>query len=168
MINKRKGFTLIELLVVIAIIGLLSSVILASLSSARMKARDAKRLSDMRQVMIALELYYSDNGKYPISDYDGCGGWDVGNQSYPFLNGKLGTNMLKPPVDPIATGNCSGYRYYRYGAGSYGCPASKGAYYVLGVTNMETSNGTYKDSPGWSCLFWKKLAGRNGVGYREF
>ena len=62
---SQRGFTLIELLVVIAIIGLLSSVVLASLNTARAKARDARRLSDMRQFSIALQLYFDDNLHYP-------------------------------------------------------------------------------------------------------
>ncbi|MCE9541445.1 prepilin-type N-terminal cleavage/methylation domain-containing protein [Candidatus Kaiserbacteria bacterium] len=57
--SAEKGFTLIELLVVIAIIGLLSSVILGSLNSARKKGRDARRLADVKQLQVALELYYS-------------------------------------------------------------------------------------------------------------
>lgn len=64
---KNKGFTLIELLVVIAIIGILSSVVLASLNSARTKARDAKRISDIKQIQLALEMYYDDNSSYPAS-----------------------------------------------------------------------------------------------------
>lgn len=68
----KRGFTLIELLVVIAIIGLLSSVILASLNTARGKARDATRLSDMQEIKLALELYYDANGNaYPSTG----GGW---------------------------------------------------------------------------------------------
>ncbi|MFH1713569.1 MAG: type II secretion system protein, partial [Patescibacteria group bacterium] len=51
---KQKGFTLIELLVVIAIIGMLSSIVLVSLNPARQKSRDAKRLSDMKQIVLAL------------------------------------------------------------------------------------------------------------------
>ncbi len=65
MVRHNKGFTLIELLVVIAIIGILSSVVLASLNSARQKSRDAKRVSDLKQLQLALELYYDSNGGYP-------------------------------------------------------------------------------------------------------
>src|SRR6185295_16376583 len=60
-----RGFTLIELLVVIAIIGILSSVVLASLNSARVKGRDARRISDIKQLQLALELYYDTNQSYP-------------------------------------------------------------------------------------------------------
>ncbi len=62
----NRGFTLIELLVVIAIIGILSSVVLASLNSARSKGRDARRVSDLKQLQLALELYYDANSQeYP-------------------------------------------------------------------------------------------------------
>ena len=60
-----RGFTLIELLVVIAIIGILASVVLASLNSARVKGRDARRISDVKQVQLALDLYYDTNQSYP-------------------------------------------------------------------------------------------------------
>ncbi|HUO49972.1 MAG TPA: type II secretion system protein [Candidatus Paceibacterota bacterium] len=63
--GRSSGFTLIELLVVVSIIGLLASIILASLDSARVKARDAYRLEQMRTVATALELYYSDHLQYP-------------------------------------------------------------------------------------------------------
>ncbi len=65
-IRKNKaGFTLIELLVVIAIIGLLASVVLVSVNSARQKSRDAKRLADINQIAKALELFYNDAAAYP-------------------------------------------------------------------------------------------------------
>ena len=63
--DTKKGFTLIELLVVIAIIGILSSVVLASLSTARQKSRDAKRISDLGQIQLALELFFDANQSYP-------------------------------------------------------------------------------------------------------
>jgi prepilin-type N-terminal cleavage/methylation domain-containing protein len=63
---NQNGFTLIELLVVITIIGLLSSLAVVSLNSARIKARDALRKADMAQMRTAVNLYYSDYNKYPI------------------------------------------------------------------------------------------------------
>lgn len=61
----RNGFTLIELLVVIAIVGILASVILASLNQSRVRARDAKRISELQEINKALDMYYSDHGRYP-------------------------------------------------------------------------------------------------------
>lgn len=63
--NFHKGFTLIELLVVIAIIGLLSTLAVVSLNSARAKARDAKVMSNLNNLVKALDLYYDDTGAYP-------------------------------------------------------------------------------------------------------
>ncbi len=65
--TARRGFTLIELLVVIAIIGILSSVVLASLNAARGRANDVRRAQDLRQIQRAIELYADENGHYPNS-----------------------------------------------------------------------------------------------------
>ena len=61
-----KGFTLIELLVVIAIIGVLSTVVLASLNSARTKAKNAAATSAFAQIEIAAQMDYNDNGNYAL------------------------------------------------------------------------------------------------------
>jgi prepilin-type N-terminal cleavage/methylation domain-containing protein len=65
--NNRKGFTLIEMLVVVAIVGLLSSVVVVGLGGARSKARDAKRIADIQQIMTNVEVGYT-NGIYPDVD----------------------------------------------------------------------------------------------------
>lgn len=71
--KKKKGFTLVELLVVIAIIGILAAVGVTALSGARVKARDAKRIADLKQIQSALELYYTEQGSYPVGMADGSG-----------------------------------------------------------------------------------------------
>lgn len=117
-VRARQGFTLIELLVVISLIGLLASIIFASLTQARAKGRDTKRLADLRDVQTVLELYASDNGgTYPSTggnwwgvcsvwgshDVTGSNGW-VPNVSPAYLPAL--------PVDPkpIGTNYCYLYR----------------------------------------------------------
>ena len=112
--KKSQGFTLIELLVVIAIIGILSSVILSSLNSARKKSRDAQRLSAMVQMQTALEFYYDKFGRYPDSDFAGCGGWDSsGNGTFitPLVINKF---LPIDILDPTINNSCGNYAYYRY------------------------------------------------------
>lgn len=62
---SKKGFTLIELLIVVAIIGLLATLAILSLTSAQAKARDTKRVADMKSLQNAVEMYYNDNSAYP-------------------------------------------------------------------------------------------------------
>lgn len=85
--QQRRGFTLVELLVVIAIIGILSSLSVVSLNSARQRARDAQRRADLRQVYTALQLYFDVQNAFP--DMSAAGWW---SQISPYL--------LTQPVDP--------------------------------------------------------------------
>jgi len=102
---KQKGFTLIELLVVVTIIGLLASVIMASLNTARAKGRDGKRVSSIEEVVKALSLYWSDNNnQYPSPTAPvGEGGWETSDadplQWLEGLRPYFGGNPT--PVDPI-------------------------------------------------------------------
>ncbi len=146
---RKEGFTLIELLVVIAIIGILASTVMVSINSARIKSRDARRLTDMRQIQTALELYYNTYNRYPDSDYGGCGSWDCSGDGNGFLH-TLATAGFLPAdiIDPVTNNSCGNYCYYRYPSGYAGC---QGVFYVLGVRDMETSANPHPGSPGWSC-----------------
>lgn len=61
---NKKGFTLVELMVVVAIIGILSAVVIVNISSSRSKARDAKRISDIAQIQLALEQFFDRCNRY--------------------------------------------------------------------------------------------------------
>ncbi len=103
--NKlQKGFTLIELLVVIAIIGLLSSVVLASLNTARLKSRNATRIADLIQLRNALELYKTDNGAYPSGGWYGYGSCAIGGSTRSGSSGWVPnlapTYISTLPIDP--------------------------------------------------------------------
>ncbi len=117
--EKPQGFTLIELLVVIAIIGLLSSIALVSLNSARKKARNAKRISDLRQIQSALELYYSDNNSYPSTSLAWRSECPTGGAYTPggVIPGLLPTYLTALPADPLMnkTNNTSCYLYISNG-----------------------------------------------------
>ncbi len=107
--TQQKGFTLIELLVVVAIIGLLASIILASLNTARQKGRDARRVSDMKEIQTALELYYSDLNHYPIQATAGVATTILGGSTG--SNGPLTTSgkyMSTVSDDPLG----GSYHYY--------------------------------------------------------
>ncbi|MDP2934739.1 MAG: type II secretion system protein [bacterium] len=100
--RDKKGFTLIELLVVIAIIGILATIVLVSLNTARAKARDVRRIGDIRQIALALEMYYDDNTTtgYPgDADAITCDDWAalvIG------VEGGVGY-MTQVPHDPTTT-----------------------------------------------------------------
>jgi len=106
--NNKKGFTLIELLVVITIIGLLATIVLVSLNTARMKARDVRRLADLRQVALALEMFYDD---YPDIGYPGASGSDQWGDADAGMTKALQDNnyIATVPSDP---GTNNTYQYW--------------------------------------------------------
>ena len=148
-----KGFTLIELLVVISIIGLLASIVVVAVNPARGKSRDAKRLSDMHQLKLAIEMYYDANGVYPT-----CTGAhpSVCISTVYASYGDIRTLGIAPtyvsvvPLDPINANGEYGYYYARghkkTGPNSWSQTGSSSDY-IIG-TRLETSmgGGTYS---GW-------------------
>ncbi len=148
--SHTRGFTLIELMVSIAIIALLSSVVFAATNTARKGARDTQRLSSLREMQTALELYYNEHSSYPNGE-DDQGGWDTAEDGL-FLAPLVNEGFLSAHVqDPLGVALGSNLRYAHYAAGDEGCPVENGGFYVLGVADMENSSGPHPLSPGWNC-----------------
>ena len=139
--KNKKGFTLIELLVVIAIIGLLSTLAVVALNNARAKSRDARRVSDIKQIQTALELYLNDRSSYPgvgtLTAGTHCTGTGVVNIAGSCINngsdnltttcGAGDTYMASVPDDPQPADHS--YCYSRESASSYSL-----RYYLEGDT----------------------------------
>ena len=122
----KKGFTLIELLVVIAIIGVLASIVLASLNTARKKSRDTRRVADMNQAKLALELYFDSNRNYPVTPST------QGNAPA----GLTPTYIATWPSDPVGG---AGYHYDGLKSGQVG---------------DSTANNTCDNGSGGTCAFF--------------
>jgi len=147
---KKKGFTLIELLVVVAIIGVLATMVLGAVGKARASARDAKRISDIRQIERALEMNYTDFGSYTqpegvCSDTSvgelnaGCAGggaidsdWEAHSDLRDLVRDKY---LPFLPLDPINDATYH-YRYEPWNAGEAGY-ARAGQVYDLCAARLE-------------------------------
>jgi len=157
-LDKKTGFTLIELLVVVAIIGVLSSVVLASLTSVRKKTRDSQRAQDMQTIYTMLTQYSIEYGHIPItSAYNDAnsGSWDYSSQptNAPTFMSFLTTSGIakQVPVDPINNmigdgipADTYAYKYYCY----------SGSGLALGYKSEKTGGWVYYpkyQEPGWVC-----------------
>jgi prepilin-type N-terminal cleavage/methylation domain-containing protein len=163
----QAGFTLIELLVVIAIIGLLATIVLVSINTTRQKARDARRLSDLRQVAVALEMFWDTNRYYP--SVTSCTAANYGTSTNPPAAGTLryalegtagGGAVVYIPAAPLDPLN-SGVNVYMYATDV----ATSAQRYVLRAV-LEKHHSALDidvDSTPYACA-----CGTNGAAEREY
>jgi len=149
----KKGFTLIELLVVIAIVGLLSTIVMVSLNKTRVKARDARRKNDLKQIATAVELYYDQNNTYiiPGTGNSGCScGWfnyEAGSYTLSIAHGLENAGLFsKAPRDPSITSDNQTPQYMKYQCGS--------GFYVYAKLENPTAEdiATYTASKSAGCV----------------
>ncbi|MFA6519207.1 MAG: type II secretion system protein [Candidatus Paceibacterota bacterium] len=136
-LSKSKGFTLIELLVVIAIIGILSAVVLASLSTARSKGNDAAIQSDLSTIQTEAEIFY------------GGGGGNTGTNTYGTLAFTTGTGCTGAAAgtslfgDPVTKRALTGALSASGGtAGNLACVAA-GTSYAVGVKLLAPTTASW-------------------------
>jgi prepilin-type N-terminal cleavage/methylation domain-containing protein len=131
--KKQQGFTLIEILIVVAIIAILASVVLVGLGPTQRAGRDARRLSDLREIQNGLELFYNKCGYYPGSiDASGACSQAVAPGNWTDLATALqGVGVTSLPNDPNAN---SSYGYFTY---------DNGDSYILGAALEDPNNGAF-------------------------
>lgn len=135
--HTKSGFTLIELLTVIAIIGILSSIVMVSLISAKQRSRDAKRISDVTNIRLALEQYYNDNRTFPTNIYTALTPTYI--QTVPYDSNITGvcTDGTQP--------SCYVYTAYNLTGGSANCTTVPAIKFHLG-TALEVNNAIAEDA----------------------
>lgn len=167
--RQKNGFTLIELLVTMSIIGMLSSIVISSVNRARISAQDTRRKTDLRQINLAINLFYNQYGRMP-RNYNcnvsycpgGNGNFGACDGPVPNVPGTDSTNLIIPaynasmqelvtagflPAIPHSPPGGPGYCYYNFGAGSIG---------AVMMTGLESGSPTvYGVSP--SCRPWTSV-----------
>jgi len=123
--RKQNSFTLIETLVVLAVIVLVAAVTLPSINQARTKARDARRIKELKQIETALRLYsQSHDGNFPVSD----NGEIVSSATGTLVTALVPRYLIAPPEDPLPSSY--GY-YYQTASATSSETVIKGAFFKL-------------------------------------
>ncbi|MFH0840652.1 MAG: type II secretion system protein [bacterium] len=136
-LKKQKGFTLLELVVMLSIIIVLATIITITLGAARVRTRDAKRISNIQEIKTALEDYYFDENEYPSAI-------TAGNPLIGPTSTKTYLSTIPNNPTPRNDGSCpdNDYIYTQDGSGT-----SYHIIFCLGVSLNELSAGTAHATP---------------------
>lgn len=173
--RKSKGFTIVELLIVIVVIGILAAIVIVAYNGIQQKGRDAQRHNDIKAITTALEMYYLDEGRYPV----GSGAnpsttinssWSTtADSSWNNLRSKLVPKYISSlPSDPISTpganAQSTGYNYaYFADISGYYCSSTPGQMYILiyrleGSPKTDTLKGTCSNAGPPYSLFYSQAS----------
>ena len=134
--SRARAFTLVELMVVVAIIAILTGILVTNLSGAKAKARDGKRISDVGQIQLGLELYFDRCHQYPAV---------ITNDSQTACTTNSGTTVhLSDYINPVPTPP-SGFNVTSYDYATNSVNGSNPTDYIL-HTKLESYNEVIKDA----------------------
>ncbi len=133
---NKKGFTLVELLIVIGIIALLAILVLVSLNTTHQRSRDTKRITDIKQVQLALEMYWNDNANYPAVT--------TGTSNWKSFGEELKNWLPMFPSDPVAK------QSYTYIVN----PENTDQYILAATLEKDSHEGLQQDVDGFVGAGW--------------
>ena len=148
---RRSGFTIVELLIVIVVIAILAAISVVAYNGIQQRARDSDRKTGITNLAKALELYYIDNGQYPL----GSGSTTINNQwsttadaSWANLESQLRPYMSTVPREPRSTSGVAGmtaggYNFDYYANRSSYCGSAVGKMYIIAYRLEGAQQNTY-------------------------
>ena len=143
---SQKGFTIVELLIVIVVIGILAALVLNTFSGVQRRARDTERQTDINSIATQLEVYYNDNGGYPVLTGElASDTWAKDN-----LKG-IDLNSLRTPGasanSMAATADATHYGYTTFASdGTTACTTAPCAKFKLNWIREDDNSNQTKDS----------------------
>lgn len=146
--RTRSGFTLVELVIVILVTATLIGIVAPKVQRQGAKARDARRIQDLRTVVEAIEQYRLDTGDYPV--HGGLsGGWDRSSDG-DFIPVLVQTGYLRGALQDPSDSPNHYFVYRRFSRGNHGC-VGPGNFYVVGIRNFETDAARAKFQGQFVC-----------------
>lgn len=155
--RKPRGFTIVELLIVIVVLGILAAITIVAYSGIQQRARDSQRQNDMSELTKVLELYYTDNGRYPPTSAScnaaGLNGWATTADAsgcwatfISYFKPYMGSGSIIDPSHQINVVDLAIYNSLNYSITTYYCGGQ--TYYIRYLTEGAQSPIGIRGSAG--------------------